>query len=334
MTELSSASCLALAKMFVEFIPTSGHSNFESIQTWDTAESDKLVRCYWMCVLLESGPTGELGLARTGIADLQDSIPLPSFLIMAEGVEKLSFEVFIEHHFLAQITLRTLLNRVKDMLRSQRNTFTTDGRSISILPEALITELFRQLQAWRHHLPPALRWHDDDAVEMLLQDALPGDGELGNNSIYQLPNPTMLLNSSLQTRYKYVMYLIYRPYIYKALHEPDTITTEDLEGCKKALWACASWPLLLPVFQSRKRLIPHLYEYSHIYSSVLILLHVCSLSRPLRALLRSKDFSTVIEQSKSDFLLWLRDMQVVHPVAAWCWRLVQVLYKEHPVVKE
>lgn len=81
------------------------------------------------------------------------------------------------------------------------------------------------------------------------------------------------------------MYLIYRPYIYKALHEPDAVTTEDLEGCKAALlvcsiyiyvritsnfkYACTSWPLVLPMFQSCKRLIPHIYEYSHMYALIL-----------------------------------------------------------------
>lgn len=55
---------------------------------------------------------------------------------------------------------------------------------------------------------------------------------------YNVLDPVSVLNSTLQTRYKFATYLIYRPYIYKALHEPDTVTTEDLQGCKTALLVC------------------------------------------------------------------------------------------------
>ena len=70
-------------------------------------------------LIVFSGPTGELGLSRTRITDLQDWIPLPLFLNDTE-MPKPSFETFVEQHFLAQISLRTLMNRVNDTLRSWR----------------------------------------------------------------------------------------------------------------------------------------------------------------------------------------------------------------------
>ncbi len=43
----------------------------------------------------------------------------------------------------------------------------------------------------------------------------------------------MILNATLQTRYKYAEYLIWRPYIYRALEAPAEITRHDIE-CYKA----------------------------------------------------------------------------------------------------
>lgn len=48
-------------------------------------------------------------------------------------------------------------------------------------------------------------------------------------------DPQLILTASLQTRYKFAEYLIYRPYIYKALHTPELVTHDDLIGCDKAL---------------------------------------------------------------------------------------------------
>jgi hypothetical protein len=65
-----------------------------------------------------------------------------------------------------------------------------------------------------------------------------------------------------------------------------------------------------------------------------VLLHVCSNSVRLESIIHRNPLSTLIDQSTTYFLLWLRDMQVIHPVAAWCWRLVRALYNEHPAVRE
>jgi hypothetical protein len=31
---------------------------------------------------------------------------------------------------------------------------------------------------------------------------------------------------------------------------------------------------------------------------------------------------------------WMRDMQMIHPVARWGWQLLRVVYGEHPMVKD
>jgi hypothetical protein len=65
-----------------------------------------------------SGLTSTIGLASTGITDLENSVPLPLFLSNSLPEKSTSDnELFIELHFLAQITLRALLNRITTSLR-------------------------------------------------------------------------------------------------------------------------------------------------------------------------------------------------------------------------
>ncbi len=50
----------------------------------------------------------------TGILELQDSVPLPRFLPEpGEHVIKSEDDLFVEYHFLAQVTLRTLIDRIR-----------------------------------------------------------------------------------------------------------------------------------------------------------------------------------------------------------------------------
>jgi hypothetical protein len=49
---------------------------------------------------------------------MQDSVPLPLFLTKyTQTAGKSALDSFLEYHHLAQITLRTLLNRVGDTVR-------------------------------------------------------------------------------------------------------------------------------------------------------------------------------------------------------------------------
>jgi hypothetical protein len=67
--------------------------------------------------LLIRGTSGELGLDLPGITALQDSVPLPLFLSdSADQDMKTDMDLFVEYHFLAQITLRTLINRARNSL--------------------------------------------------------------------------------------------------------------------------------------------------------------------------------------------------------------------------
>jgi hypothetical protein len=70
------------------------------------------------------------------------------------------------------------------------------------------------------------------------------------------------------------------------------------------------------------------------FFGILVLLHACSRSPVLSSLLDSLEQLDDLELSKGYMLRWMRDMQVMHPVARWCWQLLKVIYREHPLVKD
>ena len=62
-----------------------------------------------------SAPTKELGQKQSCLTQLQDSIPLPLFLTHDLDT-KTEEDLLGEQYILANITLRTLLNRIHDSL--------------------------------------------------------------------------------------------------------------------------------------------------------------------------------------------------------------------------
>jgi len=67
-----------------------------------------------------------------------------------------------------------------------------------------------------------------------------------------------------------------------------------------------------------------------------MLLHVCVQNEQLRGVLGQLELEEGVEAGRETeamvgtsveyFLAWVRDMQVVHPVARWCWLVLQVVY--------
>lgn len=65
----------------------------------------------------------------------------------------------------------------------------------------------------------------------------PGDWQrtvLGERITVTVFHTRMIMNASLRTRYKYAQYLLWRPYVYKVLHFPNSSTDEDIQGCIEA----------------------------------------------------------------------------------------------------
>ncbi|PQE30552.1 hypothetical protein CJF32_00010066 [Rutstroemia sp. NJR-2017a WRK4] len=256
------------------------------------------------CHILFAGLAGELGLEVPGIAALEDSVPLPLFLShFRDQVPKNDDELFIEYHFLAQITLRTLINRAR--ISTQETTGNTNMPNKT--EELIVAEKEICFIEATSPLNPALTGMLDFKTT---------------------------LNATLRTRYKYAEYIIWRPIIFRVLHSPQDPAWHDVECCRKAFKACTLWPLTFATFNSQRRLVPHIYEYTHTFFGILLLMHVCSFNQFLGPLLHSMEGVSAPGVSISLYLAWMRDMKVVHPLARWCWQFLKVIYKDHELVKD
>jgi hypothetical protein len=98
-------------------------------------------------------------------------------------------------------------------------------------------ELSQQLSNWRRYLPEPISW-DDDAVDK--ETIKPSSFASGVGSVpprremAEMIDFRPVLDASLRTRYKHAQYLIWRPYIYRALHTTQDLTSYEYECCKNA----------------------------------------------------------------------------------------------------
>jgi hypothetical protein len=120
---------------------------------------------------------------------------------------------------------------------------------------ALINRLAADLSTWRNMLPDPLRWSDDDPFA-----APPSPTDPSHPDSYFLPSGHLFTSSDdgltadgksvavpyildiqvalLRSRFYYAKYIVYRPFVYKALHFPDSLTDDDKVGVVICLRVC------------------------------------------------------------------------------------------------
>lgn len=198
------------------------------------------------------GSTGELNVDGTEITAFHGSVPLPRFFIPYENNAG-ELESFSQLCFLAQVSLRTIVDRIVDsqkvyrkllpkscftILNNLGNLFDNDHNDgKDEFPSQFVTDqLIRNLDSWRQHLPQQLSW-DDDQAEKPSSETIRNGGwqNIVVNNPQEIPDMKLVLMAALQTRYKYAQYMIWRPYIYRYLHFPNSLKDHDLEGCRKGL---------------------------------------------------------------------------------------------------
>lgn len=164
--------------------------------------------------------------------------------------DKTDDDLFVEYHFLAQITLRTQINRARNATRQTSRSppglkdFWSDsatdlGREGTLLQEwerwpaaraALIEELSSQLENWRLTLPQIISFSDDSDEQLMAEALTPMDPTAtGRLDIHAV------LRATLRTRYKYAQYIIWRPYIHQLLHVQMDPSLHSIEASLKAL---------------------------------------------------------------------------------------------------
>lgn len=133
----------------------------------------------------------------------------------------------------------------------------------------------------------------------------------------------------LRTRYYLAKLVLYRPFIFKALHHPARMVQEDFDGVAQCLRACLKWPIIAALSSSRKRLIPCLLFWTQNILGALVILH---LSRQVPILLNIRttlcgdSFELEARETVDLYLEWLRDLSPVDRAAEWAWDVVSCLY--------
>ena len=191
----------------------------------------------------------DLGLPLATFANGEDDLPLPNFSGVATTIND-------EHYFmnlLAQISLSRLTARVRSfqatfqIQQSWSNVEEEVPKGYASLPEGAenhryslstwISEVDRQLDEWRAHLPDPLQWNDDHAADP--PNANEGGSALdppfdpggASESPFEEAHNWEILIAVLRSKYMHAKYLIGLPIIYKALHFPARITQKDLGDC-------------------------------------------------------------------------------------------------------
>lgn len=131
-----------------------------------------------------------------------------------------------------------------------------------------LKQLASRLAQWRHMLPPELQWTEDDPTSFPSpQMSSPYNQMLDpqlspQQQSHLAPQRPPLFSADLddepahypylydihvallRTRYYYAKYMIYRPFVYKALHFPEMMTNEDIDGAAECLRVFFSLPPL------------------------------------------------------------------------------------------
>ena len=101
----------------------------------------------------------------------------------------------------------------------------------------LVHELSRQLEEWRSLLPNQLQWTDDmneekpNASGQYSADPPLFVTDTADRSSARPVRNADTLIAALRSRYLYVRFMIYLPYIYKVLSSPQLAKDEDIENC-------------------------------------------------------------------------------------------------------
>jgi hypothetical protein len=119
-----------------------------------------------------------------------------------------------------------------------------------------LNQLASSLTQWRGMLPREIQWAEDDpagfpapqppgsynqpldpnlAQQQQAQSGIPLFSTDLDNEPVHYPYAFDIQVALLRTRYYYAKHMVYRPFIYKALHFPEQMTQEDAQGAAECL---------------------------------------------------------------------------------------------------
>lgn len=323
---------------------------------------DIIRRAFWHCSIMETCFNLELGMPLSGLDKYETLVRVPDF--GGPGSQE-DYTSHFQEHFASQIVLRRLSADFNNVLSSVSSSPTSSVSSSSSPAPAIpgaIKPLVMQLDQWRELLPLHLRWVEGDHGTFLP----PGHDAYGT-PVYHTATPvtapspalpavaprvtpvtsvafTPDLNSHpvaypyamdiqvalLRTRYYTTKLLLYRPFVYKALHHPDQMSNEDADGVANCLNACLMWPITLSPACTRKLLIPSLFFWTQNILGALAILHL-SEKVPILARIRASgvcgpSFEADARETVRLGLEWIDDLREVDSEAEWAWGIAKGLF--------
>ncbi|KAL1305957.1 hypothetical protein AAFC00_004095 [Neodothiora populina] len=304
----------------------------ESID-WSTPRADLIKRAYWTCVLSEDMYHLELDLSQTGIHTLEDQVPLPYFheaqnMSGNESDERSHFQ----YHFLAMIALRRLITRIHSSIHDTSSATAESTEDYGGPPVHVIKELARQLESWRSLLPRPLQWSDSDKFDFPVTTLVTRRSPDTFFVLDQGPVPINhrsnldIITAQLRTRFYYARFMIYRPFVYKALHFPELMSPDDVTCCALAIQSACLWPIAMAPPKNKKRLVPHLFTWTQNFMGILLILRMTTENTCLKGICDERVNREDLEQTASLMLDWLRDIKQVDGIAEWSWKILSPLY--------
>lgn len=199
-------------------------------------------------------------------------------------------------------------------------------------PLLIIREMAYQLNSWRKLLPSSIQWLDDERLDSVAdptniqstEDISPDKMDISTDQNLDFAVVVALL----RTTFYYARFLIYLPFVYKALHFADCLTADDEEGCAIAIQSMCLWPLSSTPSRDKKYLVPNHLTWTHIFVSILLILRIAQKDNALKRICEDRVDADDLERTTVDLLNWIKDMTSIDGVAEWSWRLLGPLWGE------
>lgn len=191
-------------------------------------------------------------------------------------------------------------------------------------PFDVVRALAQELDAWRDALPTKLQWSDADKFGFTEADSLSqtahssyfnlskgaGPGEMDHNVDISVAH--------LRTCYYQGRFLVHRPFIYKALHQPELLTASDRRFCAFAIESSCHWPTSLAPPKNKKHLLPHLFAWTQNFLAITLILDFCCEQGPLSSICRESGTSEeYIRETVKAMRTWLEDTGQIDGIANW-----------------
>ncbi|KAL6691381.1 hypothetical protein J3F84DRAFT_386990 [Trichoderma pleuroticola] len=111
--------------------------------------------------------------------------------------------------------------------------------------------------------------------------------------------------------------MIYCPLIYKVLHFPKNITTDDVYGVSYCLKSCLNWPLLITAPGKQKLLLPYLFYWGQNFLGILIVFYCSQMSALICSIRKEFLNEEDIQRSLDIMTSSIHGMRNKDQMAAW-----------------